>query len=419
MASSYSTMTRNQLLSLCKEHKLKRFSTKKKEDLIQLLLNTTTTTTTTITTTTPTKIPKKIKKPIVKTSKDDKIIRLNYIGSKYQLLDWLTESIKEKTGWSSFHQKKVGDLFSGTGIVSHHFRKLYSTVLSNDSELYSHIITYAFTCSNYNDTCKNIIQQLQNEILENKHHESNGYITKNYSPFEDNERQFFTVENAKRIDYLRQQIHNLQHQLTNNDYKFLLASLIISADLVSNVPAVYGCYLKKFKSKALKELVLKPIHQYSDNDEKKSDTFHSNVLDDEFLKRNEYDMVYLDPPYNERQYSKNYFPLNMIAKTPHELENEKPLKGKTGIPTDCFLSPFCKKGNTVEDAFNTLFKELKTNWIFLSYNSESIVKKEKILELMSKYGKASVIERDYKRFKSFEYNKDVEIKEYLFCLQKN
>ena len=109
----------------------------------------------------------------------------------------------------------------------------------------------------------------------------------------------------------------------------------------------------------------------------------------------------------------------MIAKTPHELENEKPLKGKTGIPTDCFLSPFCKKGNTVEDAFNTLFKELKTNWIFLSYNSESIVKKEKILELMSKYGKASVIERDYKRFKSFEYNKDVEIKEYLFCLQKN
>ena len=51
--------------------------------------------------------------------------------------------------------------------------------------------------------------------------------------------------------------------------------------------------------------------------------------------------------------------------------------------------------------------------------SESIVKKEKILELMSKYGKASVIERDYKRFKSFEYNKDVEIKEYLFCLQKN
>jgi hypothetical protein len=41
-----------------------------------------------------------------------------------------------------------------------------------------------------------------------------------------------------------------------------------------------------------------------------------------------------------------------------------------------------------------------------------------MLELMKPYGEASVIERDYKRFKSFEYNKDVEIKEYLFCLHK-
>ena len=95
-----------------------------------------------------------------------------------------------------------------------------------------------------------------------------------------------------------------------------------------------------------------------------------------------------------------------------------PLKGKTGIPTDCFISPFCKKGDIAEKAFDTIFSELKTEWIFLSYNSESIVSKEKMLDIMKKYGDASVIEKDYKRFKSFEYNKDVEIKEYLFCLKK-
>jgi adenine-specific DNA-methyltransferase len=402
-------MTRTQLVSLCKEYELKGFSDKTKDQLVLLLGNITNTSTV---------MSKTNKKPTTKTNIDN-IIRLNYIGSKYQLLDWLTETINEKTGWSTFHQKYVGDLFAGTGVVSHHFRKLGSIILSNDSELYSHIITHAFTCSNYNNTCKDIIQQLQNEIIEHKHQDSNGYITKNYSPFENNERQFFTVENAKRIDYLRQQIQNLQCQLSTNDYKFLLASLITSADLVSNVPAVYGCYLKKFKVKALKDLVLKPIHQYNDHDDNKSYTFHSNVLDDEFLKRNKYDMVYLDPPYNERQYSKNYFPLNMIAKSPQELEIEKPLKGKTGIPTDCFISPFCKKGHTVEHAFDKLFKELDANWIFLSYNSEGIVQREKILELMGKYGNTSVVERDYKRFKSFEYNKNVEIKEYLFCLEKN
>jgi adenine-specific DNA-methyltransferase len=107
----------------------------------------------------------------------------------------------------------------------------------------------------------------------------------------------------------------------------------------------------------------------------------------------------------------------MIAKTPLTLEQEPPLKGKTGIPTDCFLSPFCKKGKPVEEAFGKLFKNLKAKWIFLSYNSESLVSKEKMLELMQAYGLASVVERDYKRFKSFEYNEDKQIQEYLFCLK--
>ena len=207
--------------------------------------------------------------------------------------------------------------------------------------------------------------------------------------------------------------------MTDDDYKFVLASILLSADAVSNVPAVYGCFLKNFKTKATKTLTLSPIHTNTVAPVEGSHTYNSDVLNTEFLGSFETDLVYLDPPYNERQYSKNYFPLNIIAKTPERLLSELPLKGKTGIPTDCFLSPFCKRGDTVENAFETLFRDLKTKWIFLSYNSESIVKKEKMLEIMKKYGAATVIEREYKRFKSFEYNKDVEIKEYLFCLQKD
>jgi adenine-specific DNA methylase len=73
----------------------------------------------------------------------------------------------------------------------------------------------------------------------------------------------------------------------------------------------------------------------------------------------------------------------------------------------------------VEAAFDTLFKGLsKTQWVFLSYNSESLVSKEKMLELMGKYGIASVVEREYKRFKSYEYNEDKPVQEYLFCLRR-
>jgi adenine-specific DNA-methyltransferase len=350
---------------------------------------------------------------------NQKICRLNYIGSKFQLLEWITSNMKEKTGWNSFANKTIADLFAGTGVVSYHFRKNMALVISNDAELYSSIITQAFTCSIYTDTCKKIISELCQDIEDNKHSNKVGFITTHYSPHNLNERKFFTVENAKRIDYIRDKLELLKNNISDNEYKFILASILLSADAISNVPAVYGCYLKNFKAKAIKNLVLTPIHTNTNMAIEGSIAYNSDVLDIEFIKSFESDLVYLDPPYNARQYSKNYFPLNIIAKTPTNLLSEAPLKGKTGIPTDCFMSSFCKKGSIAEKAFDLLFKELKTKWIFLSYNSESIISKEKIIDLMHPYGDVSVIEIEYKRFKSFEYNKDINIKEYLFCLKKN
>ena len=354
----------------------------------------------------------------------EKIHRLNYIGSKFLLLDWITSSIREKTGWASLANKRIGDMFSGTGIVSYHFRKHQAQVISNDAELYSSIITHAFTRSIYTEKCKNIIDDFQKDIQDNKHLDADaadaaiGFITIHYSPFGSCERKFFTIENAKRIDYIRKRLELIKETLSFDEYQFILASILLSADAVSNVPAVYGCYLKNFKAKAEKHLTFVPIHNNTIQAVSGSNTYNCDVLNTDFITSFESDLVYLDPPYNTRQYSKNYFPLNIIAKTPEQLLTEMPLKGKTGIPTDCFISPFCKKGDFAEKAFDTLFSNLKTEWIFLSYNSESIVSKEKMLDIMKKYGEATVIERDYKRFKSFEYNKDVEIKEYLFCLKK-
>jgi len=393
----YSKKTREELITICKEKSIKGYSGKKKDEIVKLL--TTTSTTAEI-------LP-------------EKIYRLNYIGSKFQLLDWITNIIKEKTGWTSFSDKTIADLFAGTGIVSYHFRKNMAKVISNDAELYSSIITHAFTRSLYTDNCKKLIDEFQKEIQDNKHLTTRGFITTHYSPEGSSERKFFTIENAKRIDYIRNKLESLKDTISEDEYKFILASILLSADAVSNVPAVYGCFLKNFKTKAVKTLTLMPIHNNTVLPVVGSNTSNSDVLNTDFITSFESDLVYLDPPYNERQYSKNYFPLNIIAKTPEKLLTESPLKGKTGIPTDCFMSPFCKKGETVEKAFETLFRQLKTKWIFLSYSSESIVSKEKMLELMNKYGTASVIERDYKRFKSFEYNKDVEIKEYLFCLNKS
>jgi len=442
----YTTMTVIQLKSLCKEREIKGISGKKKQELIELLtkkspdshqlnnepigetVGETVGETATPVINTPTQA-QKVKRPKIRvaptqTAPKPEIIRLNYIGSKYQLIDWLSENILAKTGWQSFAGKRMADLFAGTGYVSYYFRTTgAAAVVSNDAELYSSVIAHAFTRSVYNPRCADIITGWQQALGRGAHIEEYGvrpgYITRNYSPSHSGcERKFFTVDNAKRIDYLRAELTRIRPTLSDDDYKFLLASVVISADQVSNVPAVYGCYLKNFKAKASKPLVVLPIHRLVEPSPAASQVFNTDVLNLDFLRGFESDVVYLDPPYNERQYSKNYFPLNIICK-PDSVLDSVSLKGITGIPSDCFISPFCKKGTCVESAFETLFRELRTKWIFLSYNSESLVSKERMLEIMSKYGTASVITRTYKRFKSFEYNQDIEIEEYLFCLEKN
>lgn len=340
--------------------------------------------------------------------------RLEYIGSKYKLLDWISSSIKKQTGYSSFEDKIIGDLFSGSGIVSYYFRDSKAKVISNDVELYSYVISYAMNISCYTDNCKIIIEDFNKSIeREYYNHTPAGFMTINYSPYGEEKRGFFTEDNARIIDFLSIKLDELKDSLTKEEYMFILASIIVSSDQVSNTAAVYGSFLKNFKKKALKKIQLSPIHVLNTKPLEGSGCYNFDILNEKFINMFSYDIVYLDPPYNKRQYSKNYFPLNMIV------ESQNTLKGKTGIPENCFLSNFSKKKEIVGDAFEILIKNLRSKWIFLSYNSESTLPREQILSIMRNYGKVSLLERDYKRFKSYDYNDDKPIKEYLFCLCKS
>lgn len=340
---------------------------------------------------------------------DNTLCRLNYIGSKYKLVDWIAESLRSVSGITSFSNLRVADLFAGTGVVSFYFRVQGCCVVSNDTELYSSIVAHAMTRSVYTPRCAEILNEL-NETSQT----TVGYITRHYSPYEDNARMFFTVENAGRIDFLRERLETLRPTLSDDEYKFLLASLLVSADSVSNVPAVYGCYLKSFKERAKKPLRFVAIHTHTQPPLEGSSVHNRDVL---ALEIPPVVIAYFDPPYNDRQYSKNYFPLNLIAKSPEELTREPPLRGKTGIPEECFLSPFCQR-KKVESAFEHLIQKTKAEWILLSYSSEGLVSRETLETCMKKYGTVTVFEREYKRFKSFEYNADAPVTEYLFCLHK-
>lgn len=343
---------------------------------------------------------------------------MNYIGSKFSLLEFLKESIKDtllkNNEKRSPNEMVFADLFAGTGCVGGYFKSLGYSIIANDIQYYSYVVTKHMIENNGNldkERMSLLISELNNiEGIK-------GFIYNNYT-YEGTEgqefrRMYFSADNAKKCDAIRQKIEEwLKNQYINeNEYYFLLGSLINSIDKCANTASVYGAYLKKFKASALKPMKLIPLPYTIGHVECKVYNEDINTL----IKKVQGDILYLDPPYNERQYCSNYHMLETIAK------NDNPtIKGKTGLRDySSQKSDFCVKAK-VCDAFENLIKNANFKYIFLSYNNEGLMSLEQIKEIMSKYGDYSLYTQEYRRFKadSNRNNKATSTIEYLHCLVK-
>jgi len=218
-----------------------------------------------------------------------------------------------------------------------------------------------------------------------------GFIYQNYCMGGGNERQYFSDENGKKIDTIRIQIQKWHESKKIGDdlYYFLLASLIESVDKVANTASVYGAFLKNIKKSASKELILESADFIKNGNSHQVFNKDSNEL----IKEISGDILYLDPPYNQRQYSSNYHLLNTIT-----LYDKFIPKGKTGL-REYNRSNYCKK-NEVHKSFEELIKNAKFKYIFLSYNNEGLMSESDIKSIMKQYGKYSLVKKQYQRFKA-------------------
>jgi adenine-specific DNA-methyltransferase len=257
---------------------------------------------------------------------------------------------------------------------------------------------------------------LDNEIYIKELNETNGeegFIFNEYSENGKANRLYFSEHNGKKIDAIRTKIEfwKTEKKISSALYYFLLASLLESADKVANTASVYGAFLKKIKKTAQKELILEPAIFEINSHSHEVYNEDSNLL----IKKIEGDILYLDPPYNAREYGANYHLLNTIAK----YDNFTP-KGKTGL-RDYSKSAFCKK-KEVEKSFDDLIKNANFKYIFLSYNNEGIMSSETIKKILSNYGKYDLLTTEYQRFradkKENRNHKASSTTEYLHILEK-
>ena len=332
---------------------------------------------------------------------------MNYIGSKHKLSSFLKKTIKDTVG-NNLSDMVFCDLFAGTGIVGRNFKPLVKQVIANDVEYYSYVLNRHYI-GNYQEIAEqNFLAILNNlEGVE-------GFVFQNYSENGQENRLYFSSENGRKIDAIRQKIESWKtsEKINENEYFYLLTVLIEAADKVANTAAVYGAYLKRLKKSAQKTLHLVPA-KFSVT-KNPHQVFNKNSND--LIQHIKGDILYLDPPYNARQYGSNYHLLATIAKYDTFIP-----KGKTGL-RDYYKSSYCKK-NEVKISFEDLIKNANFKYIFLSYNNEGLMTENEVKDIMSCYGKYSLKTINYQRFKADKTtsrnHKATSTVEYLHILEKN
>lgn len=336
---------------------------------------------------------------------------LGYIGSKKSLLEFIKNSLSNHINLNSTElELSFSDLFAGTGVVGEYFYNNFNVkIISNDLEYYSYIINYSKLKAIFSKKLENIILKINNREYKYKNDE---LIKKTYSPYLNCERMYFTIENAEFIDYTISVIHNLFNEniIDNKEVVFLQASLISSLDKCANTASVYGAYLKKFKKSAEKNIILNPIHTNTIL-KKENIVYNKDALEIKIKT----DILYLDPPYNTRQYSSNYSQLNFILKYDKDIE----IVGKTGIIKNWNRSSFCSK-KTIEKSITKILNNIDTKILAFSYNNEGLISKEVLESIFSKFFiNIKLYEKEYKKFKSNIHNNKSNVIEYLFICDNN
>lgn len=268
-----------------------------------------------------------------------------YTGSKYKLSSWIGELISENCKGNSFC-----DIFAGTGIISYTMLDKMKKIYINDF-LYSNEVIYKafFDQVPYNydmlTEYRNRFQSLSVDYI------NDNYISENFGG------KFFSYADAKLIGYIREVIESDRDKLSAKEFSVLLASLLYSADKSANTVGHYDAYIKEHDIPDTFAFDL--ITPYKT---KESQICISREDSNEFAKKLKCDIVYIDPPYNSRQYSRFY----------HVLENitcwRKPkLYGVALKPDPENMSDYCR--NKAKIVFKDLIDSLDCKYIVVSYNN--------------------------------------------------
>lgn len=353
---------------------------------------------------------------------------LSYIGSKMKLLDWIKDCIERYTNKKINEIKSIADLFSGTGVVAYYMmQKGINCVTSNDIQHYSYIVSSVWTQREINiNKIKKLIEEfnemeINQETVKNLEIDTSDFFIYNtYSPASEPHRMYFTKDNSLKIDLIRQEIEKRKEDLSVQEFNLLIKILLYASTKVGNISSTWGAYLKTFKKTSLNPIILDKsiLDLLLESNDINHTVYNKDII--QLLNENDFngtEIVYLDSPYNNRQYSSNYFVLEAISK----YNNPEIKNGITGLlkETNEGSKIFCSKVNA-KKSFEEVLSKIKSKYVFISYSSDSIVSKADMIVILEKHWTNIICyTKEYKRFKSNNNGEqEATIEEYLFAATK-
>lgn len=312
------------------------------------------------------------------------------------------------------------DLFTGSASVADYFKDKYQ-IIANDLLSSSYVFAKA-KINNPNIPEFNSFKERKGSdpftYFSNKayDYDDRHFIWKNYSP--QNERQFFTEETANKIDGIRLELDDLLNDKTidENEFNYLLASLLETVMGLSNTTGTYEAFLKDWDKRAFKTFVLEPLemkHAVLCSSENITYNRDSNEL----IKELSGDILYLDTPYTVTDYNSAYHLLETITK----YDNPE-IRGKTGRRVKRPEKSLYTVKKKVFDAYEDLIKNAKFKDIIISYSTQSLLPVDTLVEMLNKYSSDEVFVkyypyREYKNIRSSQ--KGGNLREILIHMKKD
>ncbi len=321
-----------------------------------------------------------------------------FLGNKFKLLAFIEDIVNEKCN----DYQVFCDIFAGTGVVAERFNNKDIKLIVNDFLKSNYTAVKAFlgiSQINYSQIQKKI------DFLNNLEAREENYFSKNFG------NTYFTLENARKIGYIREMID----QIAENEEErvILLTTLIFATDKVANTVGHYDAFRKKMDSQQSLQLLypdLKPANNIV------NEVYNEDA--NQLIGRIDCDVLYIDPPYNSRQYSDAYHLLeNLVCWEKPQVYGKAKKMNRTHIKSAYCLQTAC-------EAFRDLIMKAKCKHILLSYNntgetkdgrSNAKISDFQIIEILQSRGKVEVFERDYKAFTTGKSNGDGNTERVFYC----